>query len=151
MALAAALAALERSGGRGLPPSLPSLTPRSPHPTPPPQLAPGGKGELVMQKRLAGVGGGGADDENDDPEGGAAAGRAGGSKGGALEKYSGVKVKVGAYRRGCALCAWRRSNSCAPPPSPPAPLSTSASLHPRSTPCRLPPARRCRLAAARRC
>ncbi|PSC68878.1 structural maintenance of chromosomes 3 [Micractinium conductrix] len=52
------------------------------------QLVPGGRGELVMQKRL---GGGGEDGENDDPESGAAAV---GGKQGALEKYSGVKVKV---------------------------------------------------------
>jgi len=35
-------------------------------PISPPQLVPGGRGELVMQKRLPGVGG--PEDENDDPE-----------------------------------------------------------------------------------
>lgn len=43
-----------------------------------------------MQKRLGGAGG--QEDENDDP---GAAAAAGASKHGALEKYSGVKVKVG--------------------------------------------------------
>lgn len=42
-----------------------------------------------MQKRLGGAGG--QEDENDDP---VAAAAAGGSKHSALEKYSGVKVKV---------------------------------------------------------
>lgn len=41
----------------------------APHPPthpPLPQLVPGGRGELVMQKRLPGAGG--PEDENDDPE-----------------------------------------------------------------------------------
>lgn len=60
------------------------------------ELVHGGRGELVMQKRLPGAGAGGDEGENDDPEGGGAAAAAGGgsSKHSALEKYSGVKVKV---------------------------------------------------------
>lgn len=60
------------------------------------ELVPGGHGELVMQKRLPGVAAGaaaagGAEEEE---EGGGA-----GPSGGALEKYSGVKVRV-AFTRG---------------------------------------------------
>lgn len=50
----------------------------------PPQLVPGGRGELVMQKRAAAATGGEEEDEE---------GAAGGSEE-ALGKYSGVKVKV---------------------------------------------------------
>ena len=122
-----------------------------------PQLVPGGRGELVMQKRVAGQVG--AEDENDDPEGGGGGGAAGGSKhsGGALEKYSGVKVKVrcGVWWGGCGgvgvgslglsfvrrkVCPVSRLKSLFSEPPPP-PLFTA----PR------PPAPRCRLAAARRC
>ena len=68
------------------------------------QLVPGGRGELVMQKRLPGSGAGaagGAEGENEDSEEAtAAAAAAGGSKHGTLEKYSGVKVKVGSGVQG---------------------------------------------------
>jgi hypothetical protein len=56
-----------------------------------------------MQKRLPGSGAGaagGAEGENEDPEEAAAAAAAGGSKHGTLEKYSGVKVKVGSGVQG---------------------------------------------------
>ena len=62
-----------------------------------PMLISGGRGELVMQKRLPGTAAGGAEEEE---EGGAAAAAAGGH-GGALEKYSGVKVRG---QKGDALC-----------------------------------------------
>lgn len=49
------------------------------------ELVPGGKGELVMQKRLGAPAV--TDDDENDAEGG--------GRDGASEKYSGVKVKVG--------------------------------------------------------
>lgn len=52
------------------------------------ELAPGGRGELVMQKQLR------PDPQEDaDPEEGEEAGPS--DKAGAMERYAGVKVKVG--------------------------------------------------------
>ena len=51
--------------------------------------SPGGRGELVMQKRLPGAAAGAAGAEDEEEGGG------GGTEGGTLEKYSGVKVSQG--------------------------------------------------------
>lgn len=64
-------------------------------------LVPGGRGELVMQKALPSSNMAAGDEENEDPDGRTANGNADkddaaddGTGSGALEKYSGVKVKV---------------------------------------------------------
>jgi len=72
------------------------------------ELVPGGKGELVMQKRLGAPAA--ADEDENDAEGG--------GRDGASEKYSGVKVKVGApcstsallFEESSLLCS--ASNAC---------------------------------------
>ena len=98
-----------------------------------------------MQKRL---GGGGEDGENDDPESGAAAV---GGKQGALEKYSGVKVKVrrgfgGWFAAGAGRCLGKRG---AVARAPQRARGLYAGPLPHDSPAPLP-APRCPLAAARR-
>ena len=71
-------------------------------------LAPGGRGELVMQKRIRQEPGGGADGaaggegEPEEEEEGAE----GGDASAITEKYSGVKVKVSSARQALSLKPW---------------------------------------------
>ena len=64
-----------------------------PPPAAHPQLVPGGRGELVMQKRAAGEEEGEGEGEEEGGLAGPSSPRGGG--GDTLSKYSGVKVKVG--------------------------------------------------------
>ena len=73
------------------------------------ELAPGGRGELVMQKQLR------PDPQQDvDPEEDEEAGPS--DRAGAMERYAGVKVKVGLHTVHAHLLSLFVSQACQPQP-----------------------------------